>query len=91
MLYKYRIKNKKDYFKCNLNKIIKAFDKCMESIECVENQSGGNIIVNQNDANIIENQDNNSLEFKKNKIYKITIYKNKLEKINNLINIFTIE
>lgn len=91
MLYKYRIKNKKDYFKCNLNKIIKAFDKCMESIECVENQSGGNIIVNQSGGNIIKNQDNNSLEFKKNKIYKITIYKNKLEKINNLINIFTIE
>jgi hypothetical protein len=42
MLYKYRIKNNKDYFKCELNKIIKAFEKCMESIECVENQLGGN-------------------------------------------------
>ena len=42
MLYKYRYKNKKDYFKCSLNKIIKAFDKCIESIKCVENQSGGN-------------------------------------------------
>ena len=42
MLYKYRYKNKKDYFKCSLNKIIKAFEKCMESIKCVENQIGGN-------------------------------------------------
>ena len=42
MLYKYRYKNKKDYFKCSLNKIIKAFDKCIESIQCIENQTGGN-------------------------------------------------
>lgn len=44
MLYKYRYKNKKDYFKCDLNKIIKAFDKCIESIKCIENQTGGNNI-----------------------------------------------
>ena len=43
MLYKYRYKNKKDYFKCSLNKIIKGFDKCLESIKCVEDQTGGNI------------------------------------------------
>ena len=41
MLYNYRYKNKKDYFKCNFNKVIKAFDKCMESIKCVESQDGG--------------------------------------------------
>ena len=35
MLYKYRYKNRKDYFKCSFNKIIKAFDKCIESIKCV--------------------------------------------------------
>ena len=45
MLYKYRYKNKKDYFKCSLNKMIKAFDKCLESIKCIENHIGG-------DANI---------------------------------------
>ena len=50
MLYKYRIKNNKDYFKCELNKIIKAFEKCMESIQCVENQIGGN------NTSIIENK-----------------------------------
>ena len=44
MLYKYRYKNRKDYFKCSLNKIIKAFDKCIHSIKCVENQIGGNNI-----------------------------------------------
>lgn len=41
LLYKYRYKNKKDYFKCKLKKIIKAFDKCIESIKCVEGQTGG--------------------------------------------------
>ena len=44
MLYKYRYKNKKDYFNCELKKIIKSFDKCIESIKCVENQTGGNNI-----------------------------------------------
>ena len=67
MLYKYRYKNKKDYFKCELNKIIKAFDKCIESIKCVENQTGGN-----------------------GNIHMITHYKNKLEKIYNIVNISTI-
>lgn len=42
MLYKYRYKNKKDYFSCNLNKIKKAFTKCVNSIKCVESdQTGG--------------------------------------------------
>ena len=41
MLYKYKIKNKKEFFKCSLDKIIQAFDKCLESIKCIENQTGG--------------------------------------------------
>ena len=69
MLYKYRYKNKKDYFNCKLNKIIKAFDKCIESIKCVENQIGG----------------------RNNKIYTITYYKNKLNKLYNIINLSSIE
>jgi prophage antirepressor-like protein len=44
MLYKYRYKNKKDYFKCELKKIVKAFNKCIESIKCVEDQTGGSNI-----------------------------------------------
>ena len=54
----------------------------MKSIECVENQI---------DGSLIKNQENNSLELKKNKIYKITIYKNKLEKINNDVNYIVIK
>jgi len=41
MLYKYRYKNKKDYFICSLEKIKKSFTKCLESIKCIEEQSGG--------------------------------------------------
>ena len=40
MLYNYRYKNKKDYFKCQLNKIIKVFNECIQSIKCVENHIG---------------------------------------------------
>jgi len=43
MLYNYRYKNKKDYFKCSLTKIKKAFNECIKSIKCVENQNGGKI------------------------------------------------
>ena len=42
MLYKYRYKNKKDYFKCDLSKVKKAFTECVNSIKCVEKQEGGN-------------------------------------------------
>ena len=41
MLYNHRNKNNKDYFKCSFNKIKKAFDKCLESIKCVESLDGG--------------------------------------------------
>jgi prophage antirepressor-like protein len=74
MLYKYRYKNRKDYFNCNLNKIIKAFEKCIESIKCVENQTGDN----STSFNI------------KNNIYKVTYYENKLQKIYDIINISNI-
>ena len=73
MLYKYRYKNKKDYFKCELTKIKKAFDKCLESIKCVEEQTGGN------------NIDNNNI-----KTYKITYYENKLNNLNDSINLTSI-
>ena len=41
MLYKYRFKNNKDFFLCSLNKIKKAFNECIKSIKCIENQTGG--------------------------------------------------
>ena len=40
MLYKY--KNRKDYFKCSLSKVKKAFTECVNSIKCVNEQDGGN-------------------------------------------------
>ena len=42
MLYKYRFKNRKDYFKCSLTRIKRAFNACMDGIQCVEDQEGGN-------------------------------------------------
>jgi prophage antirepressor-like protein len=75
MLYKYRYKNKKDYYKCKFNKIIKAFEECIGSIECVENHIGGN--------NNIDLQDNT-------KIYKIKYFENKLNEIYNFINMSSI-
>jgi prophage antirepressor-like protein len=80
MLYKYRYKNRKDYYQCDLKKIKTAFKKCIQSIKCVENQIGGNSI----------DMDNNSTITIKNKIYKITYYEKKLNEIYDLINISTI-
>jgi len=47
MLYKYRIKNRKDFFNCSLIKIKRAFNICIKSIKCIENynskQTGGTL------------------------------------------------
>jgi len=43
LLYKYRIKNRKDYYKTSLAKIEKAFEKCLDSMKCVEEFTGGSI------------------------------------------------
>lgn len=45
MLYNYRIKNRKDFYECDIKKIEKAFEKCEDSIKCM-NQIGGNRKVN---------------------------------------------
>jgi hypothetical protein len=82
MLYKFRYKNKKDIFNCSLNKITKAFDKCLESIKCVEIQTGGN---NDN----INNKIYSPLGVY-GYAYKIAYYENKLQQINNHINISSI-
>lgn len=42
MLYNYRIRNRKDFYKCDIEKIKKAFVKCEESIKDM-NQDGGAI------------------------------------------------
>ena len=56
MLYKYRIKNKKDYYDTTFTKIKKAFQKCLDSIKCVENQEGGlRVMYYENKLNNIYN------------------------------------
>ena len=43
MLYNFRIRNKKDFFNCDIKTIIKAFDTCKKSLECMNhnNMIGG--------------------------------------------------
>ena len=45
MLYNYRIKNKKNFYECDIKIIKKAFKKCDESIKCM-NQTGGDNLLN---------------------------------------------
>ena len=45
MLYNYRIKNRKDFYECDIKKIEKVFEKCEDSMKYM-NQTGGNIIIN---------------------------------------------
>lgn len=52
MLYNYRIKNKKDFYECDLTIIKKAFENCDKSLKCMS-QKGGN--ANNNINPIIEN------------------------------------
>jgi prophage antirepressor-like protein len=77
MLYKYRYKNRKDYFKCSLNKVKKAFTECVKSLNCVEEQEGGNIKYSSNNIYIYGK-------------YKITYYDTKLKEIYDMINIISI-
>ena len=36
MLYKFRIKNKKDFYECEKEDIKRAFKNCVESFECMK-------------------------------------------------------
>jgi prophage antirepressor-like protein len=44
MLYEYRYKDKKDFYFCNLKTVKKAFKTCSESIECMKQKGGSDII-----------------------------------------------
>lgn len=55
MLYNYRIKNKKDFFECDIQKIKKAFEKCEDSINCM-NQEGGNKTISNQILTIIKSE-----------------------------------
>jgi prophage antirepressor-like protein len=65
MLYNYRIKNRKDFFECNIKKIEKAFDKCEDSINCMNQDGGSNIITK---INFEIQQLNKEIEHKKIKL-----------------------
>ena len=76
MLYNYKIKNKKDFFKCSLDKIIQAFDKCLESIKCIECE---------NDDKCNEQNGGNNI------IHKVMYYQDQLNEIYGTINVSSIE
>lgn len=68
LLYNYRIKNKKDFYKCDIKKIEKAFKNCEDSINCM-NQNGGNLNID----NIIQHKIiklQNKITTKQNMIHK---------------------
>lgn len=41
MLYNYRIKNKKDFYECDIEIIKKAFKNCDKSLKCMNQKAGG--------------------------------------------------
>lgn len=54
MLYKYRIKNRKDFFNCSLNKIKRAFTICIKSIKCIEQNGGSYNIITYYENKLIK-------------------------------------
>jgi prophage antirepressor-like protein len=46
LLYKFRYKNKKDFYICKLTQIRKAFNRCKKDITCM-NQKGGSVLDNE--------------------------------------------
>ena len=57
MLYKYRIKNKKDFYECDIKTIEMAFNKCKESIKCMNQIGGGHKLTPiENELNIFNKE-----------------------------------
>ena len=84
LLYNYRIKNKKDFYKCNISKIEKAFKNCEDSINCMNQDGGGLNTINPNVHDIIQ--------YKISKLYNKKITKeNIIYTYNNLLNNDTIK
>jgi hypothetical protein len=71
MLYNYRVKNRKDFYTCDISIIKKAFKTCEKSLKCM-NQKGGNSL------DMIHENINKLIIEKNNKIKQI-------EKYNNLL------
>jgi hypothetical protein len=66
MLYDYRFKNKKDFFICDLKIVKKAFKTCSNSIECMEQKGGNDMIQDYIDKYI------QKIEFLNKTIQKLT-------------------
>lgn len=81
MLYNYRYKNRKDFFKCPLSKIKKAFSKCIKTIQCIEEEQKKDDIEQKGGTEQIISTG----------IYKITYYENKLNELYKNINIISID
>ena len=58
LLYNYRIKNRKDFYKCDIRKIEKAFKNYEDSIQCMNQDGGGLKIINLNVHDNLLNNDN---------------------------------
>jgi hypothetical protein len=79
LLYNYRIKNRKDFYKCDIRKIEKAFKNCEDSIQCMNQDGGGLKTINLNVHDIIQ--------FKINILYDKQIMKqNMIHTYDNLLN-----
>lgn len=79
MLYNYRIKNRKDFYECDINIIKKAFKNCDKSLKCMNLiQNGGNY---SNVPNDMINKEINLLTILKNQ--KIVALNKYLQLLNN--------
>jgi hypothetical protein len=79
LLYNYRIKNRKDFYKCDIRKIEKAFKNYEDSIQCMNQDGGGLKTINSNVHDIIQ--------FKINILYDKQIMKqNMIDTYDNLLN-----
>jgi prophage antirepressor-like protein len=63
MLYKYRVKNRKDFYECDINIIKKAFKSCLDSLECM-NQKGGFVSFDKTTDNLKNKISNIQLKVK---------------------------
>ena len=83
LLYKYKVKNKKDFYSCDLSVIKKAFNLSVKSIKCM-NQNGGALLIDD----VIKTRTYELKEVKKDIIKytnKVKSFINKLYSRQNII------
>ena len=84
MLYGFRIKNKKDFYQCDIKKIEKAFEECEKSIKCVNQTGGGFKKINQSVDNWLNKEIVKLTKEKDMKKIELGKYKRELTEIKNL-------